>query len=117
MSQTRSMYLTENCDSLEVQQSLMSQSDCDDNDDGRLASLDGDSDTGDCEGTDEYGAADTDRPRKARRRRTAFTHSQLQMMERKFRCQKYLSVADRAEVAEALNLTETQIKTWYQNRR
>lgn len=63
------------------------------------------------------GLDDPDRPKKARRRRTAFTHAQLQMMERKFRCQKYLSVADRAEVAETLNLTETQIKTWYQNRR
>lgn len=33
--------------------------------------------------------------RKPRRRRTAFTHSQLAYLERKFRCQKYLSVADR----------------------
>ena len=55
--------------------------------------------------------------KKPRRRRTAFTHAQLQYLERKFRCQKYLSVADRADVAEALNLTETQVKTWYQNRR
>jgi BarH-like protein len=38
-------------------------------------------------------------------------------LERKFRCQKYLSVADRSDVADALNLSETQVKTWYQNRR
>jgi len=56
-------------------------------------------------------------PKKLRRRRTAFTHSQLQYLERKFGCQKYLSVADRADVAECLSLTETQVKTWYQNRR
>ncbi|XP_055380530.1 barH-like 2 homeobox protein [Condylostylus longicornis] len=55
--------------------------------------------------------------RKPRRRRTAFTHAQLAFLERKFRCQKYLSVADRSEVAETLNLSETQVKTWYQNRR
>ncbi|UYV74511.1 Homeodomain [Cordylochernes scorpioides] len=56
-------------------------------------------------------------PKKPRRRRTAFSQSQLSFLERKFRCQKYLSVADRGSVAEALNLTETQVKTWYQNRR
>lgn len=55
--------------------------------------------------------------RKPRRRRTAFTHSQLAYLERKFRCQKYLSVADRSDVADSLNLSETQVKTWYQNRR
>ncbi|XP_059482627.1 barH-like 1 homeobox protein [Neocloeon triangulifer] len=55
--------------------------------------------------------------RKPRRRRTAFTHAQLAYLERKFRCQKYLSVADRGDVADALNLSETQVKTWYQNRR
>ncbi|GBP17290.1 BarH-like 1 homeobox protein [Eumeta japonica] len=55
--------------------------------------------------------------RKPRRRRTAFTHAQLAYLERKFRCQKYLSVADRGDVADALSLSETQVKTWYQNRR
>ncbi|CAD1473503.1 unnamed protein product, partial [Heterotrigona itama] len=46
--------------------------------------------------------------RKPRRRRTAFTHAQLAYLERKFRCQKYLSVADRSDVADALSLSETQ---------
>lgn len=55
--------------------------------------------------------------RKPRRRRTAFTHAQLAYLERKFRVQKYLSVADRSDVADTLNLSETQVKTWYQNRR
>lgn len=67
--------------------------------------------------TDQNAANDAIRHKKPRRRRTAFTHAQLQYLERKFRCQKYLSVADRADVAERLNLSETQVKTWYQNRR
>ena len=55
--------------------------------------------------------------KKPRRRRTAFTHSQLAFLERKFGTQKYLSVSDRSEVADLLKLSETQIKTWFQNRR
>ncbi|KAH7984498.1 hypothetical protein HPB52_022136 [Rhipicephalus sanguineus] len=55
--------------------------------------------------------------KKPRRRRTAFTQAQLAFLEAKFRYQKYLSVSDRGSVAEALRLTETQVKTWYQNRR
>src|SRR6218665_2185131 len=55
--------------------------------------------------------------KKPRRRRTAFTQSQLNYLEKRFDQQKYLSVADRGQVAETLQLTETQIKTWYQNRR
>ncbi|XP_064459078.1 barH-like 1 homeobox protein [Ornithodoros turicata] len=62
-------------------------------------------------------ATSNDKSKKPRRRRTAFTQAQLAFLERKFRCQKYLSVADRGNVAEALKLTETQVKTWYQNRR
>ncbi|XP_045134461.1 homeobox protein H17-like [Portunus trituberculatus] len=70
-------------------------------------------------GLEEGGRRDTtqDKNKKPRRRRTAFTHAQLAYLERKFRVQKYLSVADRSDVAEALNLSETQVKTWYQNRR
>lgn len=73
-------------------------------------------DVGDTGGGGGEGCAST-KGRKPRRRRTAFTHAQLAYLERKFRCQKYLSVADRSDVADALNLSETQVKTWYQNRR
>ena len=54
------------------------------------------------------------RPRKAR---TAFSDHQLNQLERSFERQKYLSVQDRMELAASLNLTDTQVKTWYQNRR
>ncbi|XP_045612953.1 barH-like 1 homeobox protein [Procambarus clarkii] len=74
---------------------------------------------GDLDDDDEAmdGVKREDDKKKPRRRRTAFTHAQLAYLERKFRVQKYLSVADRSDVAEALNLSETQVKTWYQNRR
>ncbi|KAH3716872.1 hypothetical protein DPMN_059603 [Dreissena polymorpha] len=38
-------------------------------------------------------------------------------LEKRFETQKYLSTPDRIEVAEALGLTQLQVKTWYQNRR
>lgn len=56
-------------------------------------------------------------PRKARKARTAFTDAQLQSLEKAFDQQKYLSVQDRQELAAKLNLTDTQVKTWFQNRR
>ncbi|VDN13275.1 unnamed protein product [Dibothriocephalus latus] len=52
-----------------------------------------------------------------RRRRTCFSHTQLAGLEGYFCAQKYLSVSDRAFLATRLGLKETQVKTWYQNRR
>ncbi|RUS79624.1 hypothetical protein EGW08_012624, partial [Elysia chlorotica] len=52
-----------------------------------------------------------------RKARTAFTDHQLSVLEKTFERQKYLSVQDRMELAAKLNLTDTQVKTWYQNRR
>ncbi|KAF5405152.1 Homeobox domain protein [Paragonimus heterotremus] len=55
--------------------------------------------------------------KKPRKARTAFTDLQLHELEKIFDRQKYLSVQDRMELAERLQLTDTQVKTWYQNRR
>ncbi|WAR21567.1 SLOU-like protein [Mya arenaria] len=54
---------------------------------------------------------------KPRRARTAFTYEQLVALENKFKTTRYLSVCERLNLALSLNLTETQIKIWFQNRR
>ncbi|CAK5106215.1 unnamed protein product [Meloidogyne enterolobii] len=55
--------------------------------------------------------------KKARKARTIFTDKQLQELETMFEHKRYLSVTDRMELARRMNLSDTQVKTWYQNRR
>ncbi|XP_054713530.1 homeobox protein ceh-30-like [Uloborus diversus] len=55
--------------------------------------------------------------KKQRKARTAYTDQQLQVLEKSFDQQKYLSVQDRIELANRLKLSDTQVKTWFQNRR
>ena len=57
------------------------------------------------------------RSTKVRRRRTAFTSFQLKCLEEKFLSNKYLTIAERDVLAKSLNLSNKQVKTWFQNRR
>lgn len=57
------------------------------------------------------------RLKRKRKLRTVFTEKQLEGLETKFAEKKYLSVPDRMELASRLELSETQVKTWFQNRR
>ncbi|XP_015434821.1 PREDICTED: homeobox protein MSH-D [Dufourea novaeangliae] len=52
-----------------------------------------------------------------RKPRQAYSAKQLERLEAEFKIDKYLSVSKRMELSKSLNLTEVQIKTWFQNRR
>ncbi|XP_060537375.1 hematopoietically-expressed homeobox protein hhex-like [Cylas formicarius] len=49
--------------------------------------------------------------------RTTFTGRQIFELEKQFEQKKYLSSSERSEMAKLLNVTETQVKIWFQNRR
>nr|XP_036234258.1 homeobox protein slou [Bactrocera oleae] len=62
----------------------------------------------------DSGSTDARRKKKAR---TTFTGRQIFELEKQFEIKKYLSSSERTEMAKLLNVTETQVKIWFQNRR
>lgn len=55
--------------------------------------------------------------RSKRKPRVLFSQGQVLELERRFRMQRYLSAPEREVLAKGLNLSPTQVKIWFQNRR
>ncbi|XP_026165522.1 ventral homeobox [Mastacembelus armatus] len=68
-----------------------------------------------CLSVDEGSEVEKDGPQ--RRVRTKFTPEQISKLERIFTKHKYLDAGERVKTAQKLNLSETQVRTWFQNRR
>ncbi|XP_077944830.1 ventrally expressed dharma/bozozok antagonist [Gasterosteus aculeatus] len=56
-------------------------------------------------------------PPPGRRPRTAFTAEQIGSLERSFKRNAYLGTQDKAELCKKLQLSDKQIRNWFQNRR
>uniref|UniRef100_A0A0N4ZJ40 Homeobox domain-containing protein n=1 Tax=Parastrongyloides trichosuri TaxID=131310 RepID=A0A0N4ZJ40_PARTI len=52
-----------------------------------------------------------------RKRRVLFSQQQVFELERRFKSQKYLTAPEREALANAIQLTPTQVKIWFQNHR
>lgn len=54
---------------------------------------------------------------RKKKARTTFTGRQIFELEKQFKEKKYLTATERSDMASLLNVTETQVKIWFQNRR
>lgn len=83
------------------------------------ASLDEDSENEDIleEDEDDIDGDSFDNGHRKKKTRTVFSRNQVFQLESTFDMKRYLSSSERSSLANSLQLTETQIKIWFQNRR
>ncbi|XP_071949056.1 uncharacterized protein [Antedon mediterranea] len=86
------------------------------NDDKRPKSPELDCKSGDSDNEDSK-KSDIKNPKRKKKTRTVFSRSQVFQLESTFDMKRYLSSSERAGLAASLQLTETQVKIWFQNRR
>ena len=60
---------------------------------------------------------DNEAIKRKKKARTTFTGRQIWELENTFKDKKYLTAAERNELAQLLNVTDNQVKIWFQNRR
>ncbi|XP_006864443.1 PREDICTED: homeobox protein Nkx-2.6 [Chrysochloris asiatica] len=70
-----------------------------------------------CERGKSGGSAEQPKARQRRKPRVLFSQTQVLELERRFKQQRYLSAPERELLAGVLQLTSTQVKIWFQNRR
>ena len=66
---------------------------------------------------DSPAANNTENTPEDKRPRTAFSSQQLERLKSEFTANRYLTEARRVHLARELNLSESQLKIWFQNKR